>query len=210
MASCVEAVCRMCRREGAKLFLKGERCYSRKCAFERRSYAPGQHGQKSGQAKIKEYGHQLREKQKMRRIYRVQERQFRAYMQEALRRRGVTGEVLVQLLELRLDNVIHRMGFAASRAQSRELVAHGHFTVNGRKVNTASYKVRPGDVIGVKEGSRNIVPIVSSIEATSGSRIPSWLEVNQDKREGRVLHVPARDEVDTQVDETLIVEFYSR
>ena len=209
MAVTAEAVCRMCRREGAKLFLKGERCYSRKCAFERRSYAPGQHGQ-STRTKVKEYGTQLREKQKMRRIYGVLERQFSLYLQEAMRQRGVTGETLLQLLELRLGNVVYRLGFAVSRAQSRELVSHGHFTVNGRKVNTSSYRVRPGDVIGVKEGSRSLAPIVAALEAGAGGRVPAWLALDAEKREGRVLHIPTREEIDTQVEETLIVEFYSR
>jgi len=202
-------VCRLCRREGAKLFLKGERCYSRKCAFERRSYAPGQHGQ-AGTKKIKEYGVQLREKQKMRRIYGVLERQFRTYLQAAMRRRGVTGETLLQLLELRLDNVVYRLGFAVSRAQARELVSHGHFLVNGRKVNTSSYRVKPDDAIEVKEASKDLPPIVSALDVTAGSRVPSWLELDAEKRQGKVLHVPMRDEIDTQVDETLIVEFYSR
>jgi len=202
-------VCRLCRREGAKLFLKGERCYSRKCAFERRSYAPGQHGQ-AGTKKIKEYGVQLREKQKMRRIYGVLERQFRTYLQAAMRRRGVTGETLLQLLELRLDNVVYRLGFAVSRAQARELVSHGHFLVNGRKVNTSSYRVKPDDAIEVKEASKDLPPIVSALDVTAGSRVPSWLELDAEKRQGKVLHVPTRDEIDTQVDETLIVEFYSR
>ena len=202
-------VCRLCRREGAKLFLKGERCYSRKCAFERRSYAPGQHGQ-AGTKKIKEYGVQLREKQKMRRIYGVLERQFRTYLQAAMRRRGVTGETLLQLLELRLDNVVYRLGFAVSRAQARELVSHGHFLVNGRKVNTSSYRVKPDDAIEVKEASKDLPPVVSALDVTAGSRVPSWLELDAEKRQGKVLHVPMRDEIDTQVDETLIVEFYSR
>jgi len=202
-------VCRLCRREGAKLFLKGERCYSRKCAFERRSYAPGQHGQ-TGTTKIKEYGVQLREKQKMRRIYGVRERQFRTYLRKAMRKRGVTGETLLQLLEIRLDNVVYRLGFAVSRAQARELVSHGHFLVNGRKVNTPSYQVKPGDLVEVKEASKDLPPIVSALEVTAGSRVPSWLELNAEKRQGKVLHVPMRDEIDTQVDETLIVEFYSR
>ena len=199
----------MCRREGAKLFLKGERCYSRKCAFERRSYAPGQHGQ-AGTTKIKEYGVQLREKQKMRRIYGVRERQFRTYLHHAMRRRGVTGETLLQLLELRLDNVVYRLGFAVSRAQARELVSHGHFLVNGRKVNTPSYRVKTGDLIEVKEASKDLPPIVSALEVTAGSRVPSWIELNAEKRQGKVFHVPMRDEIDTQIDETLIVEFYSR
>lgn len=209
MATTAEAVCRLCRREGAKLFLKGERCYSRKCAFERRSYPPGQHGQ-SGTTKIKEYGVQLREKQKLRRIYGVRERQFRLYLKEAMRRRGVTGETLLQLLESRLDNVVYRLGFAASRAQARELVSHGHFMVNSRKVNTPSYLVRPGDVVEVADKSKDLLPIVSSLESSAGGRVPPWLELNEEKRQGTVLRVPTRDEIDTQVEETLVVEFYSR
>jgi small subunit ribosomal protein S4 len=207
MAITGEAVCRLCRREGAKLFLKGERCYGRKCAFERRSYAPGQHGQR-GTGKVKEYGVQLREKQKMRRIYGVQEKQFRRYLDAAMRKRGVTGETLLQLLEVRLDNVVYRLGFAVSRAQARELVSHGHFTVNERKVNTASYQVRPGDVIGTVEKSANLAPIVSALGANSG--IPVWMELNVEKRLGKILRIPTRGEIDTQVEETLIVEFYSR
>lgn len=208
MAIAPQAVCRLCRREGAKLFLKGERCYSRKCAFERRGYPPGQHGQNT-RVKVKEYGTQLREKQKMRRIYGVLERQFSLYLKEAMRQRGVTGETLLQLLELRLDNIVYRLGFAVSRAQSRELVSHGHFTVNGRKVNTASYRVRVGDVVGVKEGSRSLAPIVGALESIGG-RVPAWLALDIEKREGKVLSIPTREEIDTQVEETLIVEFYSR
>lgn len=209
MATSAEAVCRQCRREGAKLFLKGERCYSRKCSYERRSYAPGQHGQ-AVTRKVKEYTVQLREKQKLRRIYGVLERQFSGYMKEAMRRRGVTGETLIELLETRLDNVVYRLGFAVSRAQSRELVSHSHFTVNGRKVNTASFLVKAGDVVEVKDSSKSLAPIVGAIESSAAGRIPAWLEVNSEKRQGRVLHVPTREEIDTQVDETLIVEFYSR
>lgn len=209
MPNTAEAVCRLCRREGAKLFLKGERCYGRKCAFERRSYAPGQHGQAVSR-KVKEYGVQLREKQKMRRIYGVREKQFRNYLQEAMRRRGVTGETLLQLLELRLDNTVYRLGFAVSRAQARELVSHGHFTVNGRRVNTASYQLRVGDTIEVKERSRNLPPIVDAIETSAGGRVPAWLQMDAEKRQGRVDHIPPREEIDTQVEETLIVEFYSR
>ena len=204
-----EAVCRLCRREGGKLYLKGDRCYSRKCGVERRSYPPGQHGQ-SGTGKVKEYGVQLREKQKLRRIYGVRETQFRGYLTEAMRRRGVTGETLLQLLELRLDNAVHRLGFASSRAQARELVSHAHFQVNGRKVNTASYLVKPGDTIEVRESSKNLPPIVEALEGAAGGRVPSWLTLNAEKRIGTVDHAPARDEIDTQVDETLIVEFYSR
>lgn len=209
MAGTAVAVCRLCRREGGKLYLKGERCYSRKCAVERRNYPPGQHGQ-SGTGKIKEYGVQLREKQKLRRIFGVREQQFRGYLTEAMRRRGVTGETLLQLLELRLDNVVYRLGFAVSRAQAREMVSHGHFLVNGRKVNTASYLVRPGDVIEVRETSKNLPPIVEALEGRAGGRVPAWLKIDAEKRIGTVDHAPARDEIDTQVDETLIVEFYSR
>jgi len=176
---------------------------------ERRAYPPGQHGQ-SGTGKIKEYGVQLREKQKLRRIYGVRERQFRRYLAEAMRRRGVTGETLLQLLEFRLDNVVYRLGMASSRAQARELVSHGHFQVKGRKVNTASYLVRPGDVIEAKQASQNLPPIVESLEGAAGGRVPSWLNINAEKRRGTVDHAPTRDEIDTQVDETLIVEFYSR
>jgi len=176
---------------------------------ERRAYPPGQHGQ-SGTGKIKEYGVQLREKQKLRRIYGVRERQFRRYLAEAMRQRGVTGETLLQLLESRLDNIVYRLGLATSRAQARELVSHGHFQVKGRKVNTASYLVRPGDAIEVRESSKNLPPIAEAIESAAGGRIPSWLALDVEKRIGTVDHVPVRDEIDTQVDETLIVEFYSR
>jgi len=209
MVTTAESVCRLCRREGTKLFLKGERCYSRKCAFERRSYAPGQHGQAISR-RIKPYGVQLREKQKLRRIYGIRERQFTGYLREAMRRRAVTGETLLQLLELRLDNVVYRLGFAVSRRQARELVAHGHFTVNGRKVNTASYLVKPGDAVEVKQASRDLPPIVTALELSAGAKVPSWLELDAEARKGTVLHLPVRDEIDTQVDETLIVEFYSR
>ena len=209
MAGTPEAVCRLCRREGGKLYLKGERCYSRKCAVERRPYPPGQHGQ-SGTGKVKEYGVQLREKQKLRRIYGVREQQFRRYLAEAMRRRGVTGETLLQLLEFRLDNVVYRLGLASSRAQGRELVSHGHFQVKGRKVNTASYQVKAGDAIEVREGSKNLPPIVEALEGAAGGRVPSWLKLDPEKRIGTVDHEPARDEINTEVDETLIVEFYSR
>ena len=205
----VQAVCRLCRREGAKLFLKGERCYSRKCSFDRRSYPPGQHGQ-TGRVKIKAYGVQLREKQKMRRIYGVREGQFRGYFREAVRLRGVTGEDLLRQLEIRLDNVVHRLGLAVSRSQARELVSHSHFLVNGRKVNTASFQVRQGDVIEVKDSSKNLAPIVYAIEHGGGNSTPSWLSFDPEKRRGEVLHAPLREEIDTQVEETLIVEFYSR
>ncbi|MBP6964806.1 MAG: 30S ribosomal protein S4 [Armatimonadetes bacterium] len=209
MVATAESVCRLCRREGAKLFLKGDRCYTRKCAFERRPYAPGQHGQ-AIRRKVKEYGVQLREKQKLRRIYGVTEGQFRGYMREAMRQVGITGEVLLQLLELRLDNAVYRLGFASSRRQARELVSHAHFTVNGRKVNTASYMLKPGDVVEVKEASRGIQPVVQSLESSSGARTPEWMESNAEARRGAIIRVPTRQEIDTDVHETLIVEFYSR
>lgn len=209
MSSTAQAVCRLCRREGAKLFLKGERCYGKKCAFERRNYAPGQHGQRST-GKVKDYGLQLREKQKMRRIYGVRERQFRNYMAEAMRSEGVTGETLMQLLECRLDNVVYRLSFSVSRAQSRELVNHGHFTVNSKRVTTPSYKVKPGDVIEIKDSSKNLAPFNEAIASGASGTVPAWLELNAEKKQGVVIRVPVREEIDTQVEETLIVEFYSR
>ena len=209
MPNTAAPVCRECRREGGKLYLKGDRCYTAKCAVTRRPYGPGQHGQ-STTGKVKEYGVQLREKQKMRRVYRLREKQFKLLYEEAVRQRGVTGETLLALLELRLDNAVYRMGFAASRPQARELVSHGHFTVNGRKVNTCSYHLKPGDTVAVKEGSKSLFPIMAAMASSSGARIPSWLEADHTNRTGTVLRVPVRDEIDTQVEETLIVEFYSR
>lgn len=201
-------VCRLCRRDGVKLFLKGERCYTGKCAIERRKFPPGQHGQR--QRKLAEYGVQLREKQKLKRIYRVLERQFRTYFKEAVRRKGVTGEVLLQLLELRLDNVVYRLGFAPSRRQARQLVNHNHFRVNGRKVNIPSYQVRPNDVISLAEADSAKRP-KGLAEAVAGRRqFPDWLSMDVNSLEGRVVAVPTRDQIDTQVNEALIVEFYSR
>jgi small subunit ribosomal protein S4 len=204
-----DARCRQCRRAGEKLFLKGARCYSKKCAIERRNYAPGQHGNTGRPAKITDYGMQLREKQKMRQVYRVLEGPFRAYVSEATRRRGVTGENLLQLLEMRLDNVVYRLGFSSSRAQGRQLVNHGHFLVNGRRVDIPSYQVRPGDVIVVAEGSRRISMIQDAI-AGAGARTPTWLTVDPNQFTGRILSAPRRDEVDTDVHENTIIEFYSR
>ena len=201
-------VCRLCRRDGVKLFLKGERCYTSKCAIERRKYPPGQHGQR--QRKLADYGIQLREKQKLKRIYRVLERQFSNYFKEAVRRKGVTGEILLQLLELRLDNVVYRMGFGLSRRQARQIVNHGHFTVNGRKVNIPSYQVRPGDTIAVAEKSKKAGAIVEALAATGGRRVPEWLTLDVNGMTGQVVAVPTRDQIDTQVNEALIVEFYSR
>jgi small subunit ribosomal protein S4 len=200
-------VCRLCRRDGVKLFLKGERCYTSKCAIERRKYPPGQHGQK--QRKLAEYGQQLREKQKLKRIYRVLEGQFQNYFKEATRRKGVTGETLLQLLEARLDNVVYRLGFAFSRRQARQLVNHGHFRVNGRRVNIPSYLTRPGDVITVAEGSRKGA-IEEAARTAGGRRTPTWLSVDLANYSGQVVSVPTRDQIDTQVEEALVVEFYSR
>jgi small subunit ribosomal protein S4 len=204
-----DARCRQCRRAGEKLFLKGSRCYSKKCGIEKRNYAPGQHGNTGRPAKITDYGMQLREKQKMRQIYRVLEGPFRTYVGEATRRRGVTGENLLQLLEMRLDNVVYRLGFASSRAQGRQLVNHGHFLVNGKPVDIPSYQVRPGDTVTVVEAARRFAPIVEAM-ASSGSRLPHWLTLNPNAFEGKIVAAPRRDEVDSDVKEQIIIEFYSR
>ncbi|MFQ3548438.1 MAG: 30S ribosomal protein S4 [Armatimonadota bacterium] len=209
MASQSAAVCRLCRREGDKLYLKGDKCYSRKCPVEKRAYPPGQHGQ-GMQRKLSDYGIQLREKQKMRRIYGVRERQFRNYMKEAVRRVGVTGEVLLQQLEMRLDNVVFRLGFAFSRSQARQFVNHGHFLVNGKRVDIPSYIVKVGDEIEVAEKSRKILPLVSALESSGGKGIPAWLKLDANQMKGSVVSVPTRDEIDTDVQESLIVEYYSR
>ena len=204
-----DARCRQCRRAGEKLFLKGTRCYTKKCAIERRNYAPGQHGNTGRPAKITDYGRQLREKQKMRQMYRVLEGPFRTYVDEATRRKGVTGENLLQLLEMRLDNVVYRLGFALSRAQARQLVNHGHFLVNERSVDIPSYQVRPGDTITVVEAARRTTPIQEAI-ASAGNRVPAWLSVNANAFTGKVLAPPRRDEIDSDVQEQIIIEFYSR
>lgn len=209
MASEGSPVCRLCRREGVKLYLKGDKCYSRKCPVEKRPYPPGQRGQ-GMQRKLSDYGVQLREKQKMRRIYGVREGQFRNYMKEATRRTGVTGENMLQLLEMRLDNVVYRLGLAASRAQARQFVSHGHIAVNGRRVDIASYQVRPGDTVEVVEGARKVPPLVAAIEASGGRALPTWLQFDANQFRGNVTSVPSRDEIDTDVQESLIVEFYSR
>ncbi|HAF60175.1 MAG: 30S ribosomal protein S4 [Bacillota bacterium] len=199
--------CRLCRREGQKLFLKGERCYSTKCAVDRRSYAPGQHGQ-SRRVKITEYGLQLREKQKAKRFYGLMEAQFRNYFDKASKKAGLTGENLLIMLETRLDNVVFRMGFASSRKEARQLVTHNHFTVNGKKVNIPSYQVSAGDVIKVREKSASS-PKFKEIRDMSIST-PSWISVDTDKLEGKVLSLPLREEIDTPVAEHLIVELYSK
>jgi small subunit ribosomal protein S4 len=204
-----DARCRQCRRAGEKLYLKGTRCYTKKCAIERRNYVPGQHGNSGRPAKITDYGMQLREKQKMRQVYRVLEGPFRGYVEEASRRKGVTGENLMQLLEMRLDNVVYRLGFASSRAQARQLVNHGHFLVNKKPVDIPSYQVRPNDVITVTEKSRRMSIIQDSLAGGSG-KAPAWLTVNPSAFEGRVLSAPRREEVDTHIKENTIIEFYSR
>ena len=208
MARYTGAVCRICRREGQKLFLKGDRCYTKKCAVDRRAYAPGQHGQ--GRKKVSEYGKQLRTKQYARRYYGVLESQFRHYFEMAEKMQGVTGENLLRLLESRLDNVIYRLGLASSRAEARQLVLHGHFNVNGRKVNIPSYLTRVGEVISVKDSSRQNDKIKSIIEANSSRPIPKWLDLNRDTLEARVVSVPNREEIDLPIEETLIVELYSK
>lgn len=201
-------VCRLCRREGAKLFLKGDRCYSPKCSFEKRKYPPGMHGQT--QRKIGPYGQQLREKQKLRRIYGVLENQFRRTFAEAERRPGLTGENLLQLLELRLDNVVYRMGLGRSRHEARQLVSHGHFLVNGRKTNIASYRLRPGDTVQVAEGSRDLPQVRLLGHSAGGRRVPEWMSFDQETLTARILSAPTRDQIDTDVQEQLVVEFYSR
>jgi small subunit ribosomal protein S4 len=201
--------CKLCRREGTKLYLKGGRCYSDKCAIERRNYAPGQHG-KAGK-KPTDYGTQLREKQKVKRIYGVLERQFKKYFDIAERRKGLPGENLLKLLETRLDNIIYRLGFARSRAEARQLVRHGFFTVNGRKVTIPSYEVCSGDVIEVaerKRGSRTVLELIR--EELKDIQVPKWLEVDADAWKGKMLVVPSRDEIDIDVQEHLIVELYSK
>ena len=202
-------VCRLCRREGEKLFLKGERCQTEKCAIERRAYAPGQHG-RDRRLRITPYGLQLREKQKARRLYGIMERQFRNYFQAAARMPGVTGENLLRILESRLDNLVYRMGFAPSRKSARQLVLHGHFFVNGKKVSVPSYQVRPGDVVSVREASRNLPLIQGTIESRGGRDLPDWLESNTRTLKGRLLRLPSRDAIPTTIQENMIVELYSK
>ncbi|HEY7209148.1 MAG TPA: 30S ribosomal protein S4 [Bryobacteraceae bacterium] len=203
-------VCRLCRREGMKLFLKGERCHSEKCAIEKRNFAPGQHG-KDKKAKIVGYGLQLREKQKARRYYQVLEGQFRNLYEKAVNQKGITGELMLSMLERRLDNVVYRMGLATSRAQGRQVVRHGHVTVNGRKVNIPSYTVKLGDVVEIRESSRNNASILAARDATAHTPSPAWLEVDRDALRARVLQQPKREElVQIQLNEQLIVELYSK
>lgn len=208
MARYTGAVCKLCRREGQKLFLKGERCYSDKCSVGRRTYAPGQHGQ--GRKKASEYGLQLRAKQKARRYYGVLEGQFHHYFELAERKQGVTGENLLRLLESRLDNVVYRANFASSRAEARQLVGHGHFEVNGKRTDIASYLLKAGDVITVAKSSRDSEKIKAVIEAGSGKPVPRWIDVNRDALEAKVVNLPEREEIDAPIEEQLIVEFYSK
>ena len=208
MARYTGAVCRQCRREGQKLFLKGERCYTDKCAIARRAYAPGQHGQ--GRKKTSEYGLQLRAKQKARRFYGVLESQFAKYFDMAERKPGMTAENLLRILESRMDNVVYRVGFAASRKEARQLVRHGHYTVNGKKMDIPSYLLKAGDVIAVAGKSKNSDKIKAVVETNGARPVPKWLDVDKDKLEARVIQLPNREDIDLDVEEHLIVELYSK
>ena len=209
MARYTDAVCRLCRREGIKLFLKGAKCFSDKCPIEKRNFAPGQHG-KDRKAKVVGYGLQLREKQKTKRIYFTQEGQFRNYFEKAARKKGVTGEVLLQQLERRLDNVVYRMGFAVSRRQARQLVRHGHVAVDGRKVNIPSYEVSQGEEVSIRENSKKVPVLEIAKEFASHQPVPTWLEIDRDNYKGRVLSLPKREDIQLPVNEQLIVELYSK
>lgn len=210
MARYIGSVCRICRRSGEKLYFKGDRCYTEKCGIERRKYPPGQHGQ--GRGKLSDYGVQLMEKQRVRKSYGLLEGQFRRYFHEAERRKGVTGEVLLQFLELRLDNLVCRMGFSASKRQARQLVSHGHVRVNDKPVNVPSFMVRPGDVIEVREASRGIPAIKDSLDRVEHRGIPPWMEMDSGNFKGRVLHVPSKEDMHLpfEIQEQLIVELYSK
>jgi small subunit ribosomal protein S4 len=208
MARNTGSVCRTCRRENQKLFLKGDRCYTEKCAFERRGYPPGQHGQ--GRIKFSEYGLQLREKQKIKRTYGLLEKQFRALFEKADRMKGVTGSNLLSMLERRLDNVAYRAGFANSRTEARQLVRHGHFSVNGHRVDIPSYLVSKGDTIEIREKSRSISRIGGALEAVKRREIPQWLELDSAKMSSRVRDLPSRDDVTMPMEERLVIELYSK
>ncbi len=208
MARYSGAVCRLCRREGMKLFLKGERCFKEKCAVERRAYPPGQHGKRRN--KMQPYGLQLREKQKVRRVYGVLEAQFRRYFAEANRQKGVTGENLLRLLEQRLDNVVYSLGFASSRSQARQLVRHGHVQVNGRRVDIPAFEVAPGMTIALKEGIRANTLVNEALETAQGRGVPPWLELDAAAYSGKVLSLPSREDIRLPIQEQLIVELYSR
>ena len=200
--------CRQCRRENMKLFLKGERCFTDSCAFDRRQYAPGQHGQ--GRTKFSSYGEQLREKQKVKRMYGVLEKQFRTYYHKASQKKGVTGENLIKTLESRFDNMLFRLGFSSSRSEGRQLIKHGHFLINGKKVDVPSYLLKADDVISVRERSRKVERIKQAMETAKQRGIPRWLELNIEQFEGKVIAVPERDEITTPIKEQLIVELYSK
>lgn len=207
MARYTGAVCRLCRREGLKLYLKGDKCYTGKCAIDRRNYAPGQHGQ--GRKKVSNYGVQLREKQKVRRYYGVSEKIFKKYYEKADNMEGITGENFLKVLETRLDNVVFRMGFGSSRAEARQLVTHGHFLVNGGKVDIASYMTKVGDVIEVKEKSKNSPKFKELIETHQG-KSPAWVQVDADNLQGRIVAEPSREDIELPIEEHLIVEYYSK
>ena len=208
MARYTESVCRLCRRENLKLFLKGERCYTDKCAIERRNYPPGQHGQ--GRPKFSEYSIQLREKQKVKRIYGLVESQFRRTFDQASRIKGITGETLLVFLERRLDNVTYRLGFASSRAEARLLVRHGHILINGKRVNIPSYQVRVGDVVSVKEQSRQMGRILTAMEGAQRRGVPEWADLDRDNCSGRIKILPTRSDITMPINEKLIVELYSK
>ena len=208
MARYTDAVCRLCRREGTKLFLKGDRCFTPKCGIERRAYPPGQHGQ--GRTRFSDYGVQLREKQKVKRMYGLLEKQFASTMYRALRMKGRTGDNLLMLLERRLDNVVFRLGFATSRAEARQLVRHGHFLVNGRRVSTPSILVSPGAKVSVREDSRKVARIAGALETLEGRSVPQWLETDKENFAGSVKALPSREDITLPIQEQLIVELYSR
>jgi len=208
LARHTESLCRLCRRENLKLFLKGERCYTEKCAFDRRNYPPGQHGQ--DRKKFSAYGAQLREKQKVKRMYGVLENQFRNIFKEADRRKGITGETLLSLLERRLDSTIYRLGFANSRNEARQLVRHNHFLVNQSKVNIPSYLVKPGDVIELREKSKKVVRILEALEGVARRGVPQWLELDKEQMKGSVKGLPTREDITIPIQEKLIVELYSK
>jgi small subunit ribosomal protein S4 len=210
MARYTGAVCRLCRRDGMKLFLKGSKCFSEKCPVEKRNFPPGQHGQSKKQKKVVGYGLQLREKQKAKRIYFTLEGQFRTYYEKASNKTGVTGELLLQQLETRLDNVAYRLGFALSRRQSRQVVRHGHVTVNGRKVNIPSFQVKVGDEIAIKEGSKTLVMLEEAKNFAAAQNSVTWLDINRDNLSGKVLSLPKREDINLPVNEQLIVELYSK
>lgn len=205
-----DSKCSMCRRAGVKLFLKGDRCYSKKCAHERRNFPPGQHGPRTRDRKMSEYGEQLREKQKLRQIYQLREAQFRSYIEKAQRARGVTGEVLLRQLEMRLDNVVYRLGFANSLGQARQMVSHKFITVNGKRVNIPSYQVRPGDVISIHDSKRSTALAKDALARAAEHTPPAWLAYDANHVQGVVLHAPSAEEIDTRIEMQKIIEFYSR